>query len=440
MCMVIRNGKTLCRASLFWAKFVLVSFIAFFVFSFTQTAHVPFAFASEPNVVTFAMRAGDAERGTLAVTANGVAIESGDAVDEDAVLVFTATPAVGFSLRYWTINNSRLDSPANEGNHALSVDGESSVLTLHMDLFGTVSVTVAFDTAYTLRLEQTEHGTVSAIAKDLWERPVANGEAIFAGEQAVFTANTDEGYIVEYWFINGIRHDDASLAGKVTVGTNKITVDMSKLNGDVKATAQIVAEEGPAPEPKPLFQQILDGIKCYAKYVLLGLLAVAIIIFSALYFDRRAKKKRKARAEAEKAKSATPAPIDEETRRLEEAKREAKTVAQKFEDTKVAAGASVTAAFAMLTQAKAQMQKSRQHPDDHDLKSSAMFLLKQAKDGLHKAGQDVQKYQNLKKANEVAEATLKQLTLAIGDGHARRKRADKEAVKKKGKKKQPHAK
>lgn len=156
----------------------------------------PVVSAAPKFPVTFSASAG----GTLAATVDGVAISSGDMVEEGKTIIFTATPDAGMQIYGWFNNGTFIQFRGGVPTvHSLEhvEPGTNRTVT-----FGTAAYTVNFNT-------ENQFGTISA---------TVNGDAISSGStvghltRVIVTATPATGYIVSYWIINGVSQMSESSA------------------------------------------------------------------------------------------------------------------------------------------------------------------------------------------------------------------------------------
>ena len=161
--------------------------------------------------VTFSV---DGSNGNLTAAVDGKTITSGTEVEKGKKVTFTAAPNTGYKVKGWTLDGKAVNGTDN--SYQLKIEKE-------------VDVKVSFEaippTKYTVTLNKTEHGKVTASP----EIP-ADGK-VGENTEITFTAEPDKEYEVDKWTITGGAFEagtgtDGSLTAKVKVNAN-ITVTVS---------------------------------------------------------------------------------------------------------------------------------------------------------------------------------------------------------------------
>ncbi|MGI6319455.1 MAG: T9SS type A sorting domain-containing protein [Bacteroidales bacterium] len=161
--------------------------------------------------VTFAV---EGDNGTIAATVDGNSITSGDDIEENKEVVFTANPADGFQVKEWTING---DVVADNTTNTLNVTVTEEI-TVKVEFEAETETPVEY--AVTFAVE----GDNGAIVATVDETEIDSGDLVEAGKDVVFTATPEDGFQVKEWTINGdVVADNTTNTLNVTV-TEEITV------------------------------------------------------------------------------------------------------------------------------------------------------------------------------------------------------------------------
>ena len=182
--------------------------------------------------VTFSV---DGSNGNLTAAVDGKTITSGTEVEKGKKVTFTAAPHTGYKVKGWTLDGKAMNGTDN--SYQLKIEKA-------------VTVKVSFEaippTKYTVTLNQTEHGKVTASP----EIP-ADGK-VGENTEITFTAEPEAGYRVNTWPVSprsaiksGGGKGDATATVKITADTTVsvsfelgkavFTLDADKLNIIVKA-------------------------------------------------------------------------------------------------------------------------------------------------------------------------------------------------------------
>ena len=206
-CRIGKKAHTLGGA----AALIIAAFFTLAAMAFTACKQPTEPTATSKHKVTFNVDGGG---GTLTAKIGETKIKSGDEVEENKTVTFTAAPTAGFKIKGWTLDGNAVNGTDN--SYQLKIEKA-------------ITVKVSFEaippTKYTVTLNQTTHGKVTASP----EIP-ADGKV---GENTVitFTAEPDNEYKVDKWTITGGAFEagtgtDGSLTAKVKVNAN-ITVTVS---------------------------------------------------------------------------------------------------------------------------------------------------------------------------------------------------------------------
>lgn len=141
------------------------------------------------------------ENGTVTasrIEGNEYSITSGTSVSVTNDVKFTATPAAGFVVEKWTVN----DAEQTEGIQSFANGGQT--LTLDLSQYSdAVTVYVTFTNSQNqVTFSAGENGSVTA--QDGSQNSITSGSQVAYGADLTFTAVPNEGYMVDYWTVNGM--------------------------------------------------------------------------------------------------------------------------------------------------------------------------------------------------------------------------------------------
>jgi len=136
--------------------------------------------AAQPDRAAVTFRAYG--NGTLTASVDGVPIYSGDSVSVGKSVAFTAIPAAGYGIAYWTVNGAAV------------VDTSMRTLLMGISNEAPVDVAVLFErtsfcAAVTFRAEG--GGALTAAVDGV---PISSGDSVDVGKNVVFTAVPAAGY------------------------------------------------------------------------------------------------------------------------------------------------------------------------------------------------------------------------------------------------------
>ena len=153
----------------------------------TSTATVTVEFDEmPPNFYTVKFSV-TGSNGTLAASVDGTSIATGDAVQQDKDVVFTATPDASFQVKEWRLNGA-------------IVNGKNATYT--MTVSANAELTVEFEVAtYPVTFSTADGNGVVIVTVD--SRTISSGAQIVHGKDIVFTATPNEGFQVKEWKLNG---------------------------------------------------------------------------------------------------------------------------------------------------------------------------------------------------------------------------------------------
>lgn len=153
----------------------------------------------------------DEGQGTISAKINDEIIESGDEINEQQIVVFTATPATNYVVDSWVINGV---SSTETGN------------SLSITVTETTDVVVNFRiTVFEITFEQPLNGVLTAtLDGDLIE----SGDFVDEGSEVVMNVVVEEGYMVVDWSVN---------LESESVNTSTLTI--SNINEDKNISVEI---------------------------------------------------------------------------------------------------------------------------------------------------------------------------------------------------------
>lgn len=146
----------------------------------------------------------EGEHGTLEATVNGQPFTSGNAVQKDETVVFTAKPKLGYTVDTWTVNGVEVPNEGTTYRHTATA---------------AVSVKVSFTPNHTIRFTAVGNGSVTPDITIPDDNKVAEGTVI------TFTASADPGYEIDKWIVLPKKALQEGGAGGGTTGTAKVIVN-----------------------------------------------------------------------------------------------------------------------------------------------------------------------------------------------------------------------
>ena len=160
------------------------------------------------HAVTFSVDS-TTPNGTLKAKSDGGDIASGKEVEEGKTVTFTATANAGYRVKGWTLDGKAVNGTNTE--YKLKVSKPATVK---------VSFEAIPPTKYTVTLNQTEHGKVTA-------SPEIPADKLMPKDTVItFTAKADDGYKVDKWTVTPAEalQDGTGADGSPTAKV-KITAD-----------------------------------------------------------------------------------------------------------------------------------------------------------------------------------------------------------------------
>ncbi|MCI5595641.1 MAG: hypothetical protein MR380_02800, partial [Lachnospiraceae bacterium] len=145
--------------------------------------------------------------GSLTAKAGSQTIASGDTVEGNTVVTFTAVPDSGYMVGKWTVNGETIDSQENTLDVTVKKDTE-------------VSVTLIPDT-YTVTASKNGSGTISVGTDESGSYEAKYGTSL------TFTAKADEYWEIGGWFVDGKEVTEGVSEDKTTFTLTDIKADQN---------------------------------------------------------------------------------------------------------------------------------------------------------------------------------------------------------------------
>jgi len=163
-----------------------------------------------PNTYTLNFDVDAEENGTIKAMVDGSAVAVGASVEYGKSVIFTATPAAGYVVSGWRLNDA-------------AVTGNIGTTYIITDISEDAFVTVSFAKTYQITFDAEEDGTLSAAVDG---NPIATGAMVEQGKNIVLTATPAMGCIVSGWTVNGEKVD----------GNTKATYTIKDISESVSVT------------------------------------------------------------------------------------------------------------------------------------------------------------------------------------------------------------
>lgn len=129
--------------------------------------------------------------GTISAAIDGTAFNSGDLVNAGEDIIFTATPAAGFRVKEWKLNN-------------VIIAGNTSNADTLFNIQAIADVTVEFEVIPTYAVTFNVVGSNGTIAATVDAASITSGDLVQAGKNISFTATPNNGYQVKEWQVNSV--------------------------------------------------------------------------------------------------------------------------------------------------------------------------------------------------------------------------------------------
>ncbi len=177
--------------------------------NYAEESVVTVEFERKTYLTTYAV---DGTGGTLNATVNDVNFYSGDWITHGSSLEFIATPAAGYRVKKWMLNDEEQFGFEN----TLTVDLVTEELT----------VSVQYETipqyALTYNINNTQSGTIEAIVSS---NPISSGSSLYEDTQIDLVVTPETGYEVTKWQVNGVEIS-ATNNYSITISEN-VTVEVT---------------------------------------------------------------------------------------------------------------------------------------------------------------------------------------------------------------------
>ena len=145
-------------------------------------------------------------------------------VEEGKTVTFTATAIDGYRVKGWTLDGSPITEAGTNTEYKLKVTKPATVK---------VSFEEIPPTKYTVTLNQTEHGKVTASPK------IPQDKQVLKDTEITFTAKADDGYKVDKWTVTPAEALQAGGADESESAKVKITADTTVSVSFIKKTYAI---------------------------------------------------------------------------------------------------------------------------------------------------------------------------------------------------------
>ena len=164
--------------------------------------------------------------GTLKAKADGVPETSTSPinVEEGKTVTFTAEANKGYQVKGWTLDGKPVTEAGTNTEYKLKVSKPATVK---------VSFEEIPPTKYTVTLNQTEHGKVTASPK------IPQDKQVLKDTEITFTAKADDGYKVDKWTVTPAEALQAGGADESLTAKVKITADTTVSVSFIKKTYAI---------------------------------------------------------------------------------------------------------------------------------------------------------------------------------------------------------
>ena len=178
------------------------------------------------------------EHGSLTAyyISNGKSVDviDGATLPLETEVTFHVTPATGYEMDYWLINNvqTEIETGSQVNNKTFTVEGDLKVQPVLKQ--SAVKYTI------TMIPPKPEEGKLLSYYSDGDNEDITNGMSVEKGAQITFRVVPAEGYEMDYWLINDKRE---GLAGGTMNNYKAITVE-----SDLKVQPVLKAKAAPQPE------------------------------------------------------------------------------------------------------------------------------------------------------------------------------------------------
>ena len=128
-------------------------------------------------------------------------------------LTFTAQPESGYRVKAWTVNgNSVSDVNSETYTYTPGADGITANLTVSVVFEKIPTAKITFSVVDTTPEDDNsgENGTLSAVAtRNGTNTPLRSGNEVLSGSEVTFTAQPNQGYKVQRWYLDGTEQAGA---------------------------------------------------------------------------------------------------------------------------------------------------------------------------------------------------------------------------------------
>ncbi len=149
--------------------------------------------------------------GAVTASVDGKPISSGDKIEKDKTVTFTAAPDTDYEVDYWTATEK-----TGENTAQVTVKGEVTVVVAFKSK--TAAGTTEFPVTFSV---EGGHGSLTTIKKGTTDS-VTSGNTVEKGATVIFTATPHTGYAVDRWTVDG-----NPAAGSDLTFTKKITAPVT---------------------------------------------------------------------------------------------------------------------------------------------------------------------------------------------------------------------
>ena len=184
--------------------------------------------------------------GTVSATVDGVAIASGDQVQQGKNVVFTAVPNTGFRVKEW-VNNSTPVAGVTTNEYTFNSIQAATNVTVEFEAIPMYSVTYSVVGT---------HGTVEATIDGV---PVPSGSQIYEGSNILFTATPEAHFRVKQWTNNTVVTGNTANNYLLSGLTMAVTVTVEFEVDDTKIDNQSDVSVNVYPNPSTgIFNLVTD--------------------------------------------------------------------------------------------------------------------------------------------------------------------------------------
>lgn len=172
---------------------------------------------------------------------NSVSFASGDYVDEDSKLAFTAVPDENFQVKSWRIKDAQGTELIEGTDYRIS--GKRLIVD---SVKKNIQVEVTFEpSSYDLTFSAGENGALNAyyLTDGTEGTKITSPEKVGAGKGIRFTAVPDEGYVVKGWYIQEGKGTETLWKYEDRSTYSENTLDFERLNDDMTVRVEFEEED-----------------------------------------------------------------------------------------------------------------------------------------------------------------------------------------------------